>query len=161
MTMQLTVFEISRCWKHPRGRYLIAAHSKKQATKLLGCTPYHFRNYHLEPCEGSPEYELAMSQPLVVFKQVSDGLPFKPITETKPKNLQQSGHQLSSDLKEILSDAILSYCEKLELTPEQRVEGIANCLYSATKSCYQNGANFDIEVFTQEGVSKGLVTVIS
>ncbi|KPM98456.1 hypothetical protein [Vibrio alginolyticus] len=80
MARTLKVFEITRCWNDPRGRYLVAAQSKAEATRLLGCSSHHINNYSyiLDDVE-SDDYKLAMSQPKTVFKKTDDRTPFTPL----------------------------------------------------------------------------------
>ncbi|MFV8385099.1 hypothetical protein ACNO5E_13500 [Vibrio parahaemolyticus] len=77
--MALKVFEVTRCWKQPRGRYLIAASSKAEASRILGCSVYHLTQYAYELDADQAEYALAMSQPKVPFKAMDDRTHFKPL----------------------------------------------------------------------------------
>ncbi|MGR5558298.1 hypothetical protein ACQKQC_18670 [Vibrio fortis] len=84
MARTLKVFEITTCWNDPRGRYLVAAQSKAEASRLLGCSVYHINNYsyQLEQTECE-KYKLAMSQPKTVFKKVDNKSEFVSIDELK------------------------------------------------------------------------------
>ncbi|USD58943.1 hypothetical protein J4N45_10415 [Vibrio sp. SCSIO 43140] len=75
----LKVFELTRCWKDPRGRYLIAATSKTEAAKLLGCSLYHLSTYSYVLDADHPEYKTAMSKPKTPFKTMDDRTPFQPL----------------------------------------------------------------------------------
>jgi hypothetical protein len=78
--MALKVFEVTRCWKHPRGRYLVAAKSKTEASRILGCSVYHLNQYAYILKSDTPEYILAMKSPRTVFKQNDEICVYTPIS---------------------------------------------------------------------------------
>ncbi|HAS8541333.1 TPA: hypothetical protein I7730_16235 [Vibrio vulnificus] len=82
MARALKVFEVTTCWNNPRGRYLVAADSKAEASRLLGCSVYHLNNYsYLLERTDCENYKLAMSQPKTVFKKVDTKSDFAPLEE--------------------------------------------------------------------------------
>ena len=81
-TKPLKVFNLYRCWMNNRGRNLVAANSKSEAAKLIGCSIYFLTNYsHELTTEDREEYKLAMSAPKQVFKQELHNDPYLPLNK--------------------------------------------------------------------------------
>ncbi|MFS1428780.1 hypothetical protein LMH73_016955 [Vibrio splendidus] len=99
MAKALTVFEITTCWQHNRGRYLVAAHSMADAARLLGCSVYHVKTYHYVLESESAERTLALASPRVVFKRENDKSEYLPRVEKEAQALSPELAELASKLQ--------------------------------------------------------------
>lgn len=103
MAKKLKVFEITTCWQHPRGRYLVSATSAKEAAEILGCSVYHVRthSYLLDPESHAQEsnYQLAINSPKMVFHKNHYRDEFTPLVKKAPVELSPELAALSEQFK--------------------------------------------------------------